>query len=350
MSAKSRRQPPRVELRTGTPYANVIANQRLFAAAVGEYFGVSPDDCVPTTGASGAIEAVRNHVFRTRLKERPTVLTVCPGYWRARESFEGFGFRMIDLRTEPLGFTIDEAALVSKTEEEKPDLLYLSLPNNPTGAVFDPEVVVAGAPEETAVVIDLTLPSRAVDVRALTRRLYRKFGGRRDLFLVSSTSKSHGTAEYRIGWAVCANHENADQLRRENRSGVASASIMEAIKQLGRGPTATGPIESSFARLRGGEKCGAFELVAPEGMAETAYVLIRARAGAQELRGVLDRRGISVMWGSEFGLTDEYIRLETLEPRNIEIFVEAVNSLSHEKSVGPASKAGVTEGGRGHAD
>ena len=91
VSAKSRRQAPRVELRTGTPYANLIANQRLFAATVGEYFGVSPDDCVPTTGATGAIEAVRNHVFRTRLKARPTVLTVCPGYWRARESFEGFG-------------------------------------------------------------------------------------------------------------------------------------------------------------------------------------------------------------------------------------------------------------------
>src|SRR5436853_5449381 len=274
VSAKSRRQAPRVELRTGTPYANLIANQRLFAAAVGGYFGVSPDDCVPATGATGAIEAVRNHVFRTRLKARPTVLTVCPGYWRARESFEGFGFEMIDLHTESLGFTIDEAALVSKAEETHPDLLYLSLPNNPTGAVFDPEVVIAGAPEETAVVIDLTLPSRAVDARALTRNLYRRFGGRRDLFLVGSTSKSHGTAEYRIGWAVCANPEDAEQLRRENRSGIASVSIMEAIKQLERGPAVMGPIESSFARLRGGEERGAFELVTPERMAETAYVLI----------------------------------------------------------------------------
>lgn len=339
-SAKSLRQAPPVELRTGTPYANLIANQRLFADAVGEYFGVSPDDCVPMMGATGAIEAVRNHVFRTRLKARPTVLTVCPGYWRARESFEGFGFKMIDLRTEPSGFAIDEAALVSKAEETKPDLLYLSLPNNPTGAVFDPEVVIAGAPEETAVIIDLTLPSRAVDARALTRVLYQRFGGRRDLFLVGSTSKSHGTAEYRIGWAVCANPEDADQLRRENRSGVASVSIMEAITRLERGPTVMGPIETSFARLRGGEKRGGFELVTPGRMAETAYVLVRARANAEELRSVFDRHGISVMWGSEFGLTDEYIRLETLEPRNVEIFVEAVNARPREKAVGPVSKTG----------
>ena len=338
VSAKSRRQAPRVELRTGTPYANLIANQRLFAATVGEYFGVSPDDCVPTTGATGAIEAVRNHVFRTRLKARPTVLTVCPGYWRARESFEGFGFEMIELRTEPFGFTIDEAALVSKAEETNPDLLYLSLPNNPTGAIFDPEVIVSAAPEKMAVVIDLTLPSREIDARALTRRLYRKFGGRRNLFLVGSTSKSHGTAEYRIGWAVCANSEDAERLRKENRNVVASVSIMEAIKQLERGSTVMGLIESSFALLRDGEKWGGFEIVTPERMAKTGYVLIRARAGAEKLRSVFDRRGIRVMWGSEFGLSDEYIRLETLEPRNIKIFVEAVNNLSHEKTVGPVSE------------
>ena len=85
-----------VELRTGTPYANLIANQRFFANAVGDYLSVAPDDCIPTAGATGAIEVVRNHVFRTKLKTYPIVLTVRPGYWRARESFAGFGFRVID--------------------------------------------------------------------------------------------------------------------------------------------------------------------------------------------------------------------------------------------------------------
>src|SRR2546421_13022819 len=101
---------------------------------------------------------------------------------------------MIDLRTEPFGFTIDEAALVTKAEETNPDLLYLSLPNNPTGAVFNPEVIISAAPEETAVVIDLTLPSREIRARALTRGLYRKFGGRGDLVLVGPPPTHHRTA------------------------------------------------------------------------------------------------------------------------------------------------------------
>ena len=326
-----------IELRTGTPYANLIANQQLFAAAVGDYFDVHHDDCLPTTGATGAIEAVRNHVFRTKLKACPTVLTVCPGYWRARESFEGLGFKTIDLNTEPFGFAIVEAMLIAKAEEINPDLLYLSLPNNPTGAIFDPETVIAGVPEGIAIIIDLTLPSTAIDTRLLTHKLYRKFRGR-NLVLVGSTSKSHGTAEYRAGWAVCANSDDAAQLKKENRNVVASASLKEAMDQLKRRSTVIELIESSFAILRNGEKEGRFELVAPERRTETAYVLIRARADAQQLRSVLDRRGIRVMWGSEFGLSDQYIRLETLEPRNIEVFIATVNAVAEETTASLTSK------------
>src|SRR5436853_395930 len=144
-----------VELRTGTPYANLIANQQLFAAAVGEHFKASPADILPMAGTTGAIEAVRNHVFRTSRKSAPSILTVCPGYWRARESFTGFGFEVIDLKTEPLGFTINEDTFVQKAREERPDLIYLSLPNNPTGAVFDPELIITGAPDTSAVMLDL---------------------------------------------------------------------------------------------------------------------------------------------------------------------------------------------------
>jgi hypothetical protein len=108
---------------------------------------------------------------------------------------------------------------------------------------------------------------------------------------------------------------------------VASASAAEATKQLERGSTVIGLIESSFALLRDGEKMGVFELVTPEKKVETGYVLIRACTDAEELRSVLDQRDIRVMWGSEFGLSNQYVRLETLEPRNIAIFVETVNGV-----------------------
>jgi len=276
-------------------------------------------------------------LFRS-LKACLTVLTVCPGYWRARESLEGIGFRTIDLHTEPFGFAIAEAMLIAKAEETQPDLLYLSLPNNPTGAIFDPEIVIAGMPEKTAIMIDLTLPARGIDARVLTHELYHQFRGRRNLFLIGSTSKSHGTAECRIGWAVCANSDDAAQLKKENRNVVVSASAATAMERLKQDSTVIELIENSFTLLRNGETEGRFELVTPERKVETGYVLIRARMDAAELRSVLDQRGIRVMWGSEFGLSDQYIRLETLEPRNIHVFVETVNGAAQGKTAGLTSK------------
>ncbi|HEY2915578.1 MAG TPA: hypothetical protein VGK21_19580, partial [Candidatus Angelobacter sp.] len=98
---------PRVELRTGVPYASLIARRLQFASAIAKYFGVEPGHVIPASGAIGAIEAVRNHVFRCALKPAPIMLTVSPGYWRARESFQGFGFKVFAVETRAANFRID---------------------------------------------------------------------------------------------------------------------------------------------------------------------------------------------------------------------------------------------------
>ncbi|HEY2362861.1 MAG TPA: pyridoxal phosphate-dependent aminotransferase [Candidatus Angelobacter sp.] len=317
----SEARPPQVELRTGAPYASLIARHLQFASAIAEYFGVEPGQVIPASGATGAIEAVRNHVFRCALKPAPIMLTVSPGYWRARESFQGFGFKVFAVKTRAGNFRIDENELINKAAAVCPDVIYLSLPNNPTGAIFGPEMIVSNVPECTAVLLDLTLPSRAMDTRALTQKLFRNFLGRKNLFLIGSTSKSHNTAEYRIGWAICANPEDALQLKQENRNVVSSISVEHALRQLESHSPVTKLISESFALLRAAETDGKFELIRPPHRVETGYVLIRPALEAFMLRNSLEQCRISVMWGSEFGLTDEYIRLETSEPENIEIFI-----------------------------
>lgn len=314
-----------VELRTGRPYANLIQNQALFCAVAGERLRVDRADVLPAAGATGAIEAVRNHVYRRSPKHEPSVLTVRPGYWRARESFQGLGFKITELKTEPLGFAIDEAALVDMAAREDVDLLYLSLPNNPTGAVFDPEIIISRLPETASIMIDLTLPSRDLDGREVTAALYERFRGRRNLFLIGSLSKSHGTAEYRIGWAVCANSGDADILRKENRNVVSSISITQAVEKINQAPAVLELIQESFAYLKEGELRGRFEIIRPERSTKTGYVLTKTYVAEDELKSSLRQDRILVMWGSDFGLTDRYLRLETLEPESIKIFVDAVN-------------------------
>jgi aspartate/methionine/tyrosine aminotransferase len=150
---------------------------------------------------------------------RPVVLTVAPGYWRARESFEGLGFELFELQTEPNAFSHQRGSFITKSLGGSSDLIYLSLPNNPTGAIFDHATIIGKIPEEMTLMFDLTLPCRAFDAGKLTGEIYESFEGRSNLFMVSSTSKSHETAEYRIGWAFVASANDAAQLRGENRSG-----------------------------------------------------------------------------------------------------------------------------------
>ncbi|HEY2499100.1 MAG TPA: pyridoxal phosphate-dependent aminotransferase [Candidatus Angelobacter sp.] len=312
-----------IELRTGIPYANLIMNQVHFSEALGEFLNISPQDVIAMPGTTGAIEAVRNHVFKSSRSGRPRVLTVCPGYWRARECFEGLGLTISDVKTEPHGFRIDEAELTARARAEEPDLLYLSLPNNPTGAIFNPEEIVNGALESTAILFDLTLPNYKLDSLRLTTQLYKKFQGRKKLFVASSTSKSHNTAESRIGWLICMNSDEAKELRYENRNVVSSVAIQHGLDQVRRAASALQRIEESFELLRRGAKKGRFVIVTPKNSTETVYVLVRVN---RDLRQLLAENRIRVMWGSEYGLSDQYIRLETLEPSHIEVFIHTVNA------------------------
>lgn len=316
---------PQVDLRTGQPYANLIHSQRKFASLIGQRFGVDPSHVLPTPGATGAIEAVRNHIFRTALKPHPVLLTVRPGYWRARESFQGFGFTVLEVTTEQAGFEINEETVVRKAVQVQPDIVYLSLPNNPTGAVFDPALIMTGVPAETAVMFDFTLPSRQLDTHELARSLYTNFGNRK-LFIVGSTSKSHNTAEYRIGWAIAARHEDADELNRENRNVVSSIAVEEACRALAQEPNVHASIAESLRVLKDSAADGDFEVIEPPRSVQSSYVLLRCRGESRRLRRFLDGLGIAVMWGTEFGLTDEYVRLETSQPESVEAFVTAITT------------------------
>jgi len=326
LATTSKAPESQIDLRTGTPYAKLIRSHAQFASVVANYFGVDPQDVIPTAGASGAIEAVRNHVFRLALKANPVLLTVTPGYWRARQSFEGFGFRVETVRTATDGFDINEATLIRKAAEVQPDIVYLSLPNNPTGAVFDPEKLVNGLHETTPIIFDLTLPSRQLNTRELAGHLYRSYRGRKKLFLVGSTSKSHNTADYRIGWIICAGSEDAAQLRQESLNVVSSLSVEKASSELAKEPAVKDSIERSFQLLKRVEGESGFKLVEPARRAQSSYVLVEFLGDAEELRRSLRQHKISVMWGPEFGLTDQYFRLEVSEPENIRVFIDVLRT------------------------
>jgi len=314
-----------VELRVGVPYANLIAHQQLFVEALGRHFQIDPAYILPTAGTTGAIEAVRNHVLKISKSREPVVYMLFPEYWRAKESFLGLGLRLREASIERENFLIDEQNIVEEVLDIAPDLLYFSLPNNPTGATFLPEKIIAHIPEHTAMMIDLTLPSADFDLRAIVPMLHHRFAEKSSLFLVGSFSKSHRMAEHRIGWLIGSSLQQMKMLREENRNVVSTFAIQQGLQCLDQQSPAVESIKHSFACLKEGEKQARYEIVRPPRMVESGYVLLKALVDIDKLQLILQQENIHVMWGTELGLPNAYIRLEAIETANIKIFVDIVN-------------------------
>jgi histidinol-phosphate/aromatic aminotransferase/cobyric acid decarboxylase-like protein len=313
-----------VELRTGEPYARLIEGHKAFAESVAAYLGVPSEAVIPAFGATGAIESVRNYVFRSAPSPSPLMLTVSPGYWRARETFEGFGFRVAAMQTEPLGFGFDQEKFVSLAMAEAPEIIYLSMPNNPTGGILDPYALIEALPKSCNLMLDLTLPSPDFDTRSMTEALFHRFKDRPGLFLVGSTSKSHGTAQYRTGWTVCTNSQESNVMRFQNRNVLCSVSVEESIQRMGSQSQVLDRIRKCFELLDEFQEVCGLTLIRPLRSVRTGYALLRSENDVIELRRMLDRSRIRVMWGHEFGLTDQYLRIETTEPGNIQACIEAL--------------------------
>src|SRR5205807_7178364 len=137
-------------------------------------------------------------------------------------------------------------------------------------------------------------------------------------FLVGSTSKSHDTAQYRTGWTVCTSSQDSSVMRSQNRNVLPSVSVEESIQRIDKQSEVLDRIGACFELLEEfGEGCG-LTLIRPLCSVRTGYALLRSKHDTGELRRMLDHSGIRVMWGPEFGLSDQYIRIETTEPGNIQ--------------------------------
>lgn len=104
---------------------------------------------------------------------------------------------------------------------------------------------------------------------------------------------------------------------------VSSVAVEKAVSRLYQESQVKAFIEKSFYLLRGaaGET---FELIEPAKRVESSYVLIRLCGDQAAVRNALEQHRIEVMWGSEFGLMDRFVRLEVSEPENVREFISAL--------------------------
>lgn len=94
------------------------------------------ENVVVTTGSSGGFVAA----FLVFLEHGDTVALACPGYPAYRNILQSLGAKVVDLHCGPATrFQPTAAMLEALPEEDKPRMLIVTSPGNPTGTIIDPE-------------------------------------------------------------------------------------------------------------------------------------------------------------------------------------------------------------------
>jgi aspartate/methionine/tyrosine aminotransferase len=189
-------------------YGDHRGNPRLREQVAADSPSLNPDDVIVTAGAAAALFAVATAL----LGEGDHLLVASPNYATNLETPRAIGAQveMLELRFED-GWELDIERLGSQLRPET-QLVSLTYPHNPTGAVVDAESL--------ARVVELI--EAHPQARLLVDETYRELAYAEPLPMaaglspraisVSSMSKTWGLPGLRIGWIACRDPEISETL------------------------------------------------------------------------------------------------------------------------------------------
>lgn len=174
---------------------------RQLCQAIADYEGVPVSYILCGNGAAELIYA-----FCAARRPR-RAMELAPTFSEYSAALEQVGCEVVRYALSPQrGFRLEEGILTA-LEGEKPDVLFLCNPNNPTGALIPPQLMeqIAALCQTQSITLfvdecflDLT---DGADTLSLKSRLAHMPG----LFLLKAFTKSFGMAGLRLGYGLCAN-------------------------------------------------------------------------------------------------------------------------------------------------
>jgi histidinol-phosphate/aromatic aminotransferase/cobyric acid decarboxylase-like protein len=313
----------------GLPYATLVLTKVEFESAVRTHFRLGKDAFVlASVGATCAIDQVVGLVESK--SARRVALIPLPEYWRAVERISA-SFKVVFVRPKS-GVWNSTSDLVRHVKNVKPDLLYLSHPNNPTGNLYDLQKIVAALSKNTTLVVDTTLfgvrGSSVITSDDVVRTLV-KAGSEKRVVIVGSLSKTHGPVgvDLRCGWIITGNAELGELLFRKNLTFPSSRNLSAGLRLLGKKYDVgfVRNVIASHGLLCLGSKKGRFEYI--EGDLHSPYGLVRLPAKRVDLvKKIFEKENIIVAWGPQVGLAGNYVRIELGNSSLVRNIVNLMNS------------------------
>jgi histidinol-phosphate aminotransferase len=225
--------------------------------------------------------------------------------WRARE----------ERRFEP-----EPSAVAVELERRHPRVMFVCNPNNPTGAVFDPDALMALAERHPAtlfVIDEAYLPFAAGIRSALDFQA-------ENVLVLRSLTKDCGLAGLRLGYAV-GPEPIVEALRRAQPPWSVNAAAQAAgVAALGASAREALSL-SALLRVQTGLRTALTTIGLHPLPSAAPFFLLRVGDGAAFRRSLL-ARGILVRDCASFGLP-EYVRISTRRPEENERLLAAVRGV-----------------------
>jgi histidinol-phosphate aminotransferase len=253
------------------------------------------------------------------------------------------GAQVFDLRPEPSALTLDPAAVAALLHEERPSLVWLCNPNNPTGHYRDAsdlsQIVEACREIGATLVVDEAYANFLIDAEPFSAAVFMERERTPEIVVLRSLTKDYALAGLRLGYLVASPAivaRIAGQLPSWNVSAPAQAAGIAALHDQNH-------LQRTLAILRD-ERGAFFAALQSAGFAlvpsQTHFCLIDV-GDARAVRQILLVHGLLVRDCTSFGLP-HHIRVATRPewPQLIQALTQETRNAAHESPL-PVSGRGT---------
>lgn len=223
-----------IDLKHGERYLEVLRVQKQLERAIAVNHRVKQNRVLINNGSNGSLVTVLSAFAYKWLKEyskTPTILVDIPNYFRTLHILNEWGYKKITVQRDRC-FNLNIGLYKEVYMINKPDLVIVTDPNNPTGKALKPRELIEILDlflEEAIVILDRTLIN--INKSISTTELLKRYEGKK-LIILESFSKKQSLAHERIGYAVVASDEIADFLKPKLTLGYNVDAMKAALKCL----------------------------------------------------------------------------------------------------------------------
>ena len=316
-----------IDLRYDPRYGALTTEFFDFRAELSEINNIDPRLLRPTNGATGALGAVfsSRRMQDVRQGKPSSALMASLEYFDAHRMLVLYGFDVQKVPNPSIEYPVAE---VIDALQGEPSILYLSVPNNPTGKLLPEEEldrILYHASSETRVVIDRTLvhPQEYCRMDLLGKRHSGK-----DIVIVDSFSKSLGLIKERVGYFMANREETIVGIHpfAHAPNSIAMNCVRELLpiqEELLKEVTARHDQSNELLRKWGESQS---TVVYHPSISNVALIELLEMSG-EGCRSELEKRDILLRSGKDLFIGPRYIRINLGQPEKIPEFLDAMDSI-----------------------